>query len=66
MTAEEHRERHKMLHALLDELLACYICTSKGKSLSTTTLMDFLQWSFRQTKYALATKEDDDEHKITA
>ncbi len=49
MTPEEHRIRHVMLHASLDELIADWINHNPDKNLNTTTLMDFLHWSFRQT-----------------
>lgn len=50
MTNEEHRERHKFLHPLLDELVADYLTHHKGRRLSNSTIMDLLQWSSKQTE----------------
>ena len=48
MTQQEHKDRHFELHQRLDELLADYI-GSTGRLPSETTLMEFLEWSYRQT-----------------
>jgi hypothetical protein len=48
MTESEHIERHKMLHKSFDELLADYI-KHTSRSLSGTTLMEFMEWSYEQT-----------------
>lgn len=48
MTPDEHQARHKLLHEHLDELIADYIAHTK-KTLTKTTLMDFLKWSHTQT-----------------
>jgi len=49
MTRKQHIARHKKLHKCLDELLADWL-SHTGKFLTKTTVMEFLQWSFRQTK----------------
>ena len=57
-TAEEKREihiqRHKELHAMLDELSADYIrhnlTYENKKTLKDVTLMDLMTWSHEQTK----------------
>jgi len=43
------KERHKVLHAALDELLACYITETNG-GLSDTTVMEFMEWSYKMTQ----------------
>ena len=50
MTLEEneHKDRHLILHKMLDELVADYISQS-GRSLSST-IMDLIYWSFDQTQ----------------
>lgn len=48
MTREEHIEKHKQLHNALDELVADYI-TQTGKRLTTSNLMELIEWSFQQT-----------------
>lgn len=48
MTRREHRDRHRMLHAFLDELVADFI-DHTGKLPSQTTLMELMQWSHEQT-----------------
>jgi hypothetical protein len=49
MTAEEHANRHKELHAALDELLADWITQTEGYP-SKVTLMEFLGWSAAQAR----------------
>jgi hypothetical protein len=49
MSEEEHKKRHEELHSALDELLADYI-TCTHKSLSGSTIMDLLKWSYKQTQ----------------
>jgi len=39
-------ERHKELHSSLDELLACYVGSNLGKSIS---LWEFIEWSHKVT-----------------
>lgn len=48
-TKEEHRERHIILHKMLDELLADYIMETK-KTLSETSILQLMKWSYEQTK----------------
>lgn len=43
------KQRHQELHHSLDELLACYLVQTK-KTISQTTLMDFLKWSHLMTE----------------
>ena len=38
-------KRHELLHACLDELVACYITSTHGRP-SETTVMDLLKWSY--------------------
>jgi hypothetical protein len=45
---EQHRERHIMLHKLLDELLADYLTQTKDGSI-TDQIVNLLQWSHAQT-----------------
>ena len=47
MSLEEHITRHKELHQKLDELIADYV-TCTGKSLSDSSIMDLLIWSYKQ------------------
>ena len=49
MTKEEHKQRHIELHRKLDELLADFLSHNKGKHLSNTNLMEFMEWSYKQT-----------------
>lgn len=56
MTLDEHIARHKELHRSLDELIADFI-THNNCNLSNTTLMDFMEWSYLQTKSPTADKE---------
>ena len=48
MTLKEAQNRHEKLHRSLDELLACWI-TARVGSLRDASLMDFVQWSHKQT-----------------
>jgi hypothetical protein len=48
MDKEAHRQRHIELHRALDELLADFI-THTGQRPSQTTLLQFLEWSHKQT-----------------
>lgn len=50
MTTKEHKERHEYLHKRLDELAADYMRHNPGKLLSTTTVMELVQWSYQQTQ----------------
>lgn len=50
MTPEEHKERHILLHKMLDELLADYIGhNTEQKSFLKMPLEDLLDWSHQQT-----------------
>jgi len=48
MNAKEHKERHKRLHASLDELVADFIDHTEGLP-SKTTLLALMNWSYEQT-----------------
>lgn len=50
MTVAEHKSRHEELHIALDELLADFLHHNRMKSLTETTLIEFLKWSCEQTK----------------
>ena len=58
MTRDEHIKHHELLHKALDELLADYM-THTGFLPSKTSVMDLLQWSFRQI--ASPTPQEGDE-----
>ena len=49
MTPNEHKEIHVQLHKSLDELLADFL-EQTGKLLSQTTIMELIEWSYRQTQ----------------
>lgn len=49
MTHDEHRERHKLLHEHLDELLADFLVHNWSARPSTTTLIELMRWSHAQT-----------------
>lgn len=49
MEEKEHKERHKVLHKELDELVADFI-QETGKRPSETKLLEFMKWSFEQIK----------------
>jgi hypothetical protein len=58
MTAAQHRERHKQLHAALDELIADYFAweveTRPGQEkLSNTPLVELMKWSNEQQQAAI-------------
>jgi len=42
------KEKHEELHKSLDQLVACFIEQTE-KSLSETTVMELIQWSYQQT-----------------
>ena len=48
MTKKKHIKRHKELHKSLDELLADYIIHNEKRP-SETSLIEFLEWSYKQT-----------------
>jgi hypothetical protein len=55
MTELEHRERHKMLHRNMDELVADYLMVAcpqpSVRGPATITLMELMVWSHRQTEH---------------
>lgn len=48
MNKEQHKHRHVELHRMLDELLADYI-KHTNKLLSKSSLIELMEWSFKQT-----------------
>lgn len=48
MNKKQHKERHKLLHQHLDELLADFISQTYNLP-SKTTVMDLVKWSHLQT-----------------
>lgn len=56
MTDEEHQQRHEVLHAALDELLACWRASMQETTL-TRTVGELLIWSHQQTEQALSCPE---------
>lgn len=46
-TEEKHRDRHRMLHSHLDELVADFINNTK-KVPSESTVMELMEWSAKQ------------------
>jgi hypothetical protein len=49
MTPEEHKAKHIELHKKLDELIADFI-DQTDNSLSKTSVMELIKWSYEQTK----------------
>ena len=49
LTPDEHRSRHTELHKSIDELFADYLRHHREARLSTTTLMQLMEWSYQQT-----------------
>ena len=48
MEREKHIKRHKELHKALDELAADYIMQTQ-KTMSETTVLEFMHWAYQQT-----------------
>lgn len=48
MGKNKHKARHELLHRELDELIADFICHTKGLP-SRTTVMELMNWSHKQT-----------------
>lgn len=48
MTEQEHKERHKLLHEHLDELIADWIGSSPGRYPSKCTIHELIMWSSSQ------------------
>lgn len=48
MTRKEHRARHKMLHAFMDELVADFLRHNPTKGLRSS-LLELMEWSHSQT-----------------
>ncbi len=49
LSREEHIVRHVTLHRHLDELVADFIRHTNRRP-SATTLMEFMEWSYQQTR----------------
>lgn len=49
MTKEEHRERHIKLHKALDELMADFASHTR-RGFTDTSVMELMQWSYKQTQ----------------
>lgn len=49
MKYQEHKKRHEELHKALDELVADYITHHQDSRLTGTTVMQLMEWSFKQT-----------------
>lgn len=49
LTPEEHRQRHCDLHKALDEIAADFIAQHRGKRPGNTTLLELMDWSYKQT-----------------
>ena len=50
---ERHRKRHVELHQALDELVADWAMhqpLKSGKLFSNTTIMELIEWSYKQTQ----------------
>jgi hypothetical protein len=60
MTRDEHRERHVLLHQMLDELIADYLAHVREARPSNTTLMQLMKWSHAQTQEPATVKGVDE------
>jgi len=56
MNLQEHRERHKLLHEHLDELLADYLCQNP-QPISNLRIMTLLEWSHKESLNPTPTKK---------
>ena len=51
ISVERHRQHHEELHQALDELAADWAAHQPmGKMFSNSTIMELMEWSYRQTK----------------
>jgi hypothetical protein len=48
MNDKEHKERHELLHRMLDELLADFLAQT-GKLPSQVSVVELMEWSYQQT-----------------
>lgn len=48
MDEKEHKEKHKLLHKYLDELVADFV-QNTNKIPSETSVMELMEWSHKQT-----------------
>lgn len=48
MKEQEHKDRHKLLHEMLDEIIAGWITSAKRKRLSEATILELIDWSAQQ------------------
>ena len=58
-TKEETKELHIQFHRSLDQLIACYIDETE-KTLTDTNLVEFIEWSYKQTLNPSCFKEDEE------
>lgn len=49
VTPTEHRERHQLLHRMLDELIADYCRHNPGGPWLSRTIGELMEWSYTQT-----------------
>jgi hypothetical protein len=49
LTTEEHRERHRLLHKVLDEVVADFLRHNANAHMTNTTIMQLMEWSHQQT-----------------
>ncbi len=49
ISPEEHLKRHKEFHKFLDEMVADFIQHGDMRLPSKTTLMEFMDWAYKQT-----------------
>jgi len=47
---DEHQARHRILHEMVDELVADYLLQHREALPSETTLLDLMKWSYEQTQ----------------
>lgn len=49
LTPDEHRARHLLLHAMLDELVADWLSHNRYARPSTSAVSELIAWSYVQT-----------------
>ena len=62
LTPDQHKIRHINLHRALDELVADWLLHvgtvfAAGKTLSMSSIMDLMEWSYTQTQEPTEPKE---------
>lgn len=63
MTQHEHKERHRLLHSCLDELVADFMLLTE-KLPTYTTVADLLKWSNSQQDSPQMSKDGFDIHEL--